>query len=150
MKSTGIVRKMDELGRIVIPKEIRKNLNIGEGDALEIYVDGDVVLLKKYQPGCSCCGNIEDNLIKVGQVTLCKECLIKFTNEVWLMNFSQFKLFSLIEIKYGKTVLKDIINMTEDDIKANRIAFGKRTSSKEYMRIFKRSFKIWQRELKFS
>jgi AbrB family transcriptional regulator, transcriptional pleiotropic regulator of transition state genes len=82
MKSTGIVRKMDELGRIVIPKEIRKNLNIGEGDALEIYVDGDVVLLKKYQPGCSCCGNIEDNLIKVGQVTLCKECLIKFTNEV--------------------------------------------------------------------
>lgn len=82
MKSTGIVRKMDELGRIVIPKEIRKNLNITEGDALEIYVDGDVVLLKKYQPGCSCCGNIEDNLIKVGQVTLCKECLIKFTNEV--------------------------------------------------------------------
>lgn len=82
MKSTGIVRKMDELGRIVIPKEIRKNLNIAEGDALEIYVDGDVVLLKKYQPGCSCCGNIEDNLIKVGQVTLCKECLIKFTNEV--------------------------------------------------------------------
>lgn len=65
------------------------------------------------------------------------------------MNFSQFNLFNLIEIKYGKDVLKDIMNMTEDDIKANRISFGKKTSSKEYMRIFKRSFKIWQRQLKF-
>lgn len=78
MKSTGIVRKMDELGRIVIQKELRKNLNIDEGDPLEIYVNGEEVILKKYQPGCNCCGIIEENSITVGQITLCKECLSKF------------------------------------------------------------------------
>lgn len=66
------------------------------------------------------------------------------------MNFDTFDLFKAIENKYGKLALKTILNMTEDDIKANRIAFGKRTSSKEYMNIFKRSFRIWQRYLKYS
>ena len=49
MKSTGVVRKVDELGRIVIPIELRRTLDIAEKDALEIYVDGDTVILKKYQ-----------------------------------------------------------------------------------------------------
>lgn len=50
MKSTGIVRKVDELGRIVIPKELRRTLNINEKDPLEIYVDGEQIILKKYEP----------------------------------------------------------------------------------------------------
>lgn len=50
MKSTGIVRKVDELGRVVIPMELRRTLGIAEKDALEIYVDGDKIILKKYQP----------------------------------------------------------------------------------------------------
>ncbi len=53
MKSTGIVRKVDELGRVVIPMELRRNLNITEKDALEIYVEGDNIILKKYTPGCA-------------------------------------------------------------------------------------------------
>lgn len=50
MKSTGIVRKVDELGRIVLPIELRRTLDIAEKDALEIYVDGSSIILKKYQP----------------------------------------------------------------------------------------------------
>lgn len=52
MKSTGIVRKVDELGRIVLPIELRRTLDISEKDPLEIYVDGDTVILKKYEPAC--------------------------------------------------------------------------------------------------
>ncbi|MBP3907206.1 MAG: AbrB/MazE/SpoVT family DNA-binding domain-containing protein [Peptostreptococcaceae bacterium] len=54
MKSTGIVRKIDELGRIVIPKELRRTLNIEEGDPLEIFVDGEQLILKKYEPDNEC------------------------------------------------------------------------------------------------
>lgn len=50
MKATGITRRIDDLGRIVIPREIRKNLGIAEGDPLEIFVDGKTIMLKKYQP----------------------------------------------------------------------------------------------------
>ena len=57
MKSTGIVRKVDELGRVVLPIELRRNLNIEEKDSLEIYVDGNSVILKKYEPDCIFCGN---------------------------------------------------------------------------------------------
>lgn len=60
MKSTGIVRKVDELGRVVIPIELRRTLGIGEKDALEIYVDGERIMLKKYEPACIFCGNAEN------------------------------------------------------------------------------------------
>ena len=50
MKSTGIVRRIDELGRIVLPIEIRKNLNLGSRDAVEIFVNEDTIVLKKYEP----------------------------------------------------------------------------------------------------
>lgn len=50
MKSTGIVRRIDELGRIVIPKEIRRSLDIEEGDPMEIYVNGNQIILVKYEP----------------------------------------------------------------------------------------------------
>ena len=53
MKSTGIVRKVDELGRIVLPIELRRTLDIAEKDAIEIYVDGESIILKKYEPTCA-------------------------------------------------------------------------------------------------
>ena len=56
MKSTGIVRKVDELGRIVLPIELRRTLDIAEKDPLEIYVDEDSIVLKKYEPSCTFCG----------------------------------------------------------------------------------------------
>jgi transcriptional pleiotropic regulator of transition state genes len=62
MKSTGIVRKVDELGRVVLPIELRRNLNIHEKDALEIFVDDEKVILKKYEPADIFTGSM-DNLI---------------------------------------------------------------------------------------
>ena len=60
MKATGIVRKVDELGRIVLPIELRRNLNINIHDPIEIFVDGDYIMLKKYEPACIFCGNAKD------------------------------------------------------------------------------------------
>lgn len=77
MKSTGIVRKIDNLGRIIVPKELRKSFNINEGDPLEVYTDGDNIILKKYTPGCHCCKNV-DNLIEVLGLKLCPNCLNQF------------------------------------------------------------------------
>lgn len=54
MKSTGIVRKVDELGRVVIPKELRRTIGIEEKDPLEIFVDGDKIILRKYEPNNTC------------------------------------------------------------------------------------------------
>ncbi|WP_231969087.1 AbrB/MazE/SpoVT family DNA-binding domain-containing protein [Thermoanaerobacterium sp. RBIITD] len=74
LKSTGIVRKVDELGRVVIPIELRRTLNIAERDALEIYVDGEQIVLKKYEPACIFCGNAE-NVVNYKGKNICKECL---------------------------------------------------------------------------
>jgi transcriptional pleiotropic regulator of transition state genes len=73
MKSTGIVRKIDILGRIVLPMELRKSLKIEVKDALEIYVEGEQIILKKYKPGCDACGEISE-VISLGNVRLCKNC----------------------------------------------------------------------------
>ena len=78
MKSTGIVRKVDELGRVVIPVELRRTLKIGEKDALEIYVDGESIILKKYEPACVFCGNAGDTTVFKDK-TVCKECLAEMT-----------------------------------------------------------------------
>lgn len=77
MKSTGVVRKIDQLGRIVFPIELRRNLNLNEGDALEIYTEGEQIVLKKYVPGCSCCNETND-LKEVDGVRLCQKCIDKF------------------------------------------------------------------------
>lgn len=63
MKSTGIVRKVDELGRVVIPIELRRTLGIEQKDSLEIYVDEDKIILKKYMPNmtCSITGTVSDD-----------------------------------------------------------------------------------------
>lgn len=80
MKSIGIVRKIDELGRIVIPKEIRRSFNINEGDSLEIFTEGSNIILKKYTPGCHCCREVE-NLTDVLGLKLCPSCINEF-NEI--------------------------------------------------------------------
>ena len=74
MKSTGIVRKVDELGRVVIPIEIRNKFDIAEKDPIEIYVDGSSIVLKKYEPNCVFCGNTK-NLITYKDKLICKKCL---------------------------------------------------------------------------
>lgn len=74
MKSTGIVRKVDELGRIVLPSELRKSLGIDIKDSLEIYTSGDSVILKKYLPACIFCGEANDVTTFKGK-NICKNCL---------------------------------------------------------------------------
>ena len=74
MKSTGIVRKVDELGRIVLPIEMRRTLDIGEKDALEIYVEGSAVILKKYKPSCVFCDATKDITVFKGK-NICPKCL---------------------------------------------------------------------------
>lgn len=75
MKSTGIVRRVDDLGRVVIPKELRRNLDIKEGDPLEIYVENDRIILRKYEPACECifCGN-DDSVLEFKGRTVCSNC----------------------------------------------------------------------------
>lgn len=80
MKSTGIVRKVDELGRIVLPIEMRRTLDIAEKDALEIYVDGDNIILRKYQPACIFCDNMK-NVVSFQGKNICPECLEKLRNK---------------------------------------------------------------------
>ena len=74
MKSTGIVRKVDELGRIVLPIELRRTLDIAEKDELEIYVDEDSIILKKYEPCCIFCGNSKDVFTFKGK-NICPKCM---------------------------------------------------------------------------
>lgn len=74
MKSTGIVRRVDELGRIVIPIELRRTLDIAEKDSLEIYVDGSSIILRKYEPACVFCDNAKDVVIYKGR-NVCSACL---------------------------------------------------------------------------
>lgn len=79
MKSTGVVRRVDELGRIVIPIELRRNLDIAEKDALEIYVDGEQIILKKYEPSCIFCGDDRDVINYKGK-NICTKCLAEIKN----------------------------------------------------------------------
>ncbi|RAK08992.1 transcriptional pleiotropic regulator of transition state genes [Halanaerobium saccharolyticum] len=74
MKSTGIVRKIDDLGRLVIPKELRKTMGINKKDPMEIFVDGDRIILNKYEPACIFCGSMDNNIEYEGR-TVCKECI---------------------------------------------------------------------------
>ncbi len=76
MKSTGVVRQIDPLGRIVLPIEMRNILGIEKKDALEIFVDGDNIILKKYQPSCIFCSENED-VISFSDKLVCKKCLQK-------------------------------------------------------------------------
>ncbi len=74
MKATGMVRKVDNLGRIVLPIELRRNLDIDLKDPLEIYVDGDTIILKKYEPACIFCGNAK-NVKDIHGKIICQDCV---------------------------------------------------------------------------
>jgi transcriptional pleiotropic regulator of transition state genes len=74
IKSTGIVRRVDELGRVVLPIELRRTLDISEKDALEIYVDGEKIILRKYEPACVFCGNAQDVQNFRGK-NVCRSCI---------------------------------------------------------------------------
>ena len=81
MRSLGIVRNLDQLGRLVIPKETRKVFDINEGDPVEIFTDGDKIILKKYNPGCHCCGSM-DHLTEVLGLKICPKCLKEFAKAI--------------------------------------------------------------------
>jgi transcriptional pleiotropic regulator of transition state genes len=74
MKSTGIVRKVDELGRVVLPIELRRTLDINLKDSLEIYVDGEKIILKKYTPACIFCDEA-DGIVYFKGKNICPHCL---------------------------------------------------------------------------
>ena len=79
MKATGIVRKLDVLGRIVIPKELRTTLDLNETDPIEIFVEGNDIILRKYQPACIFCNDATD-ILQYGGKNICRNCLAKIKN----------------------------------------------------------------------
>lgn len=75
---TGIIRRIDELGRIVIPKEIRRVYGLNTGDSMEIFIgDNGQIILQKYQKGCMICGRM-DHTKQIDNVILCEACIEKF------------------------------------------------------------------------
>ena len=74
MKATGVTRKIDELGRVVLPIALRRTMNIEEKDALEFFVDGERIILKKHEPACIFCGNAEDVVNYKGK-NICRKCV---------------------------------------------------------------------------
>ena len=81
MKSTGIVRKVDELGRIVLPIEMRRTLDIAEKDTLEVYVEGDSIILRKYQDACVFCDSVRD-LVNYKGRCVCQDCIAMLNKKV--------------------------------------------------------------------
>jgi len=74
MKATGVVRPVDALGRVVIPIELRRNMGINTDDSLEIFVDGQYIMLKKYEPACIFCGS-NDEIVQVKGKNICGKCI---------------------------------------------------------------------------
>ena len=79
MKSTGIIRKVDDLGRIVLPIELRRTMDIAERDDLEIYIENDRIILQKFEPACIFCGSSED-LISYRGKNVCQDCVKKMAD----------------------------------------------------------------------
>lgn len=79
MKSTGMVRKLDNLNRIVIPKELTKTYNLEDNAALEIFTEGENIILRKYSPGCTFCNGL-DNLKDFEGYKICGDCRVKLKN----------------------------------------------------------------------
>lgn len=78
MKAIGIVRRVDSLGRLVLPMELRRTLGIKEEDPMEIFTTEDGILIRPYKPGCICCGSSED-LVEFNGVSLCGACIHEFS-----------------------------------------------------------------------
>ena len=79
MKSTGIVRRIDNLGRVVLPVELRRTFDLKREDAVEIFIDNEYILLKKYVPACIFCDEASDVLEFNGK-TICRNCLAKLAD----------------------------------------------------------------------
>jgi len=79
MKATGILRKIDGLGRIVIPMEIRNKLEISQNDPLEIHVEGNSIVLRKYEPDCTFCGSSR-NVVEYKGKNVCEKCIKELNN----------------------------------------------------------------------
>lgn len=75
MKSTGIVRRIDDLGRIVIPKELRESMDIKAQDSVEIYTENQDIIIKKHKISCIFCGSSK-NIVEFKNEYICKDCLI--------------------------------------------------------------------------
>lgn len=80
MKSTGITKKIDDLGRLIIPKEIRNTMNLNINDSLAFFIEGDFIILKKYNKDCIFCGNTE-NILNFKDKYVCKDCIKKLKND---------------------------------------------------------------------
>ena len=80
MKSTGIIRKVDDLGRIVLPIELRRMLDIAERDDLEIFVEQDRIILQKFEPACIFCSSSQGLITYKGK-NVCRKCVQKMANE---------------------------------------------------------------------
>ena len=76
MKALGMVRPIDNLGRVVLPAELRKMMDLEKDTPVEIFVDEDKIILKKYQPACAFCGSVEDTITFKGKL-VCRECAEK-------------------------------------------------------------------------
>lgn len=103
MKNTGVIRKIDNLGRIVVPKEIRKNLNIHNGDDVQIYIEGDSIVLKKYQKVLTVRENAQKYLSRVGKLCsgdiyiIDKESIMSGVNEDLIGKRVDIKIINKIQ-----------------------------------------------------
>ena len=78
MRRTGMSRALDELGRIVIPMEIRRSLNLQPGVRLDIGVADDAIILRRNDAFCACCGKTHDHMLYHAGVAICEDCFSKF------------------------------------------------------------------------
>ncbi len=81
MKPVGIVRQIDALGRIVIPKELRRTLDISDGDPLEMFIEDNTVILRKYHPACIICGNAK-NIVTYKGRNICPDCIREMSSKL--------------------------------------------------------------------
>ena len=81
MKTTGIVRRVDNLGRIVIPMELRKSMSIQDGTPTEIVPNGNSIILRKHKASCACCGRGNAPMMITGNLHVCKFCFSRFHEE---------------------------------------------------------------------
>ena len=129
MRSLGIVRNLDQLGRLVIPKETRKAFNLNDGDPIEMFTDGDEIILKKYNPGCHCCGSL-DHLTEVLGLKSCPKCLKEFAKAIDIIdeigarkrvfniqnqNVTKEEIYQIISDKYNvslsKLFIRKLVNL---------------------------------------
>ncbi len=76
MKPTGFIKKIDEMGRIVIPKNVRRTIDAEIGDSLQFFIDGDNIVMKKFSLSCVFCGS-ENNLTELNEKHICAECIAR-------------------------------------------------------------------------